>query len=139
MESLLITMSVPDIKKKKIPVWMLTVSATLTMMMAVLCVIGNTEWMVRLVGVAAGLLPGVALIILGKITGKVGFADGVILSVIGALEGYVGAIAVLAVSCFTMSIPAMILLALKRVKKETAMAFVPYMCVGYLIWVLVLG
>jgi prepilin signal peptidase PulO-like enzyme (type II secretory pathway) len=132
-------MSVPDIKKKKIPVWMLIVTASLTILMAVLSVIGNTGWLVKLVGMAAGLLPGAALILLGKITGKVGLADGIILSVIGALEGYMGAIAVLAVSCFIMSIPAMILLALKKVRKETAMAFVPYICVGYLIWIIMLG
>ena len=134
MESILTAMSLHDILKRKVPVWLLPcllIPVITQIIMA--AVTGEVIWE-KLLFMLLGMIPGAALIMVSVVTHKVGMADGIVLCMIGMLEGMRGAFVILAMGSFVLSLVSMILLALKRVRKETSLPFIPFMGLGLIIW-----
>lgn len=138
-------LSVPDIRTKKIPLYMLLFTLIPVALSIVFNIAGNFwggEWVTgevflgrELAVMGLGLIPGAALIVLSKATGKVGLADGIVLSGMGLMEGFMGALSVMCFGSLLLSIPAAALLAARKVKKQTGLPFIPFLGAGYLIWI----
>ncbi len=130
----MILLSVPDLLKKKITIWALTGAAVPVLSSLIYKILaGGNIWKILLTA-AVGSLPGAVLILLWRFTKKVGPADGILLCAIGMTEDFIGALMVLCISSFVMSVLSIILLMLKKVRKETALPFIPFMSLGYLLW-----
>ena len=118
----LIPMSVVDIRKRKVPVWMLGIGALGAA--GVLLYEGLTGelngWQV-----CRGLIPGGILLAAAFVTGKAGLADGIIVMLLGVFMALGG--------LFLLSLFSGILLALRRVKRNTKIPFVPFLTVGWMI------
>lgn len=129
----LLPMSVADIRSKRVPVWMLGIGVLGAA--GVLLYEGvNGElngWQV-----CRGLIPGIILLAAAAATGKAGPADGMIVMLLGVLTGYEGCMAAALSGLFLLSLFSGILLALRRVKRNTKIPFVPFLAAGWLITVL---
>jgi prepilin signal peptidase PulO-like enzyme (type II secretory pathway) len=79
------------------------------------------------------LLPGVFLFLAARITGKVGYADAWIVSLIGAVEGLADCFIILTLSMILCGVFAAVLLAFRKVKAKTQIAFIPFMLVAFLV------
>lgn len=126
----LIPMCVVDIRKRKVPVWMLGIGALGAA--GALLYEGLTgelnSWQV-----CRGLIPGGILLAAAFVTGKAGLADGIIVMLLGVYMGYEGCMASALGGLFLLSLFAGILLALRRVKRNTKIPFVPFLTVGWMI------
>ncbi|MBR6381944.1 MAG: hypothetical protein IKS07_09780 [Lachnospiraceae bacterium] len=80
----------------------------------------------------AGALPGGILLLLALGTKKAGTADGLALGITGACEGFPFALTAFAVSLFVMALFAGLLLAARRVRRDTRIPFYPFLTLGYL-------
>lgn len=123
-------MSIMDTRSKKVPVWMLWIGAA-----AAVCVLlydgisgGLNGWQE-----CRALLPGAILLAVAYVTGKAGPADGVILMLLGVFMGYEDCVAASLGGLFLIALFSIVMLALRRVKKDTRIPFVPFLAVGWLI------
>jgi len=126
----LLALSVSDIREKKVPVWLLWVGfMTGAGILLYRAAAGETDPMQAV----SALLPGAALLLLAAGTKKAGCADGIVLMAIGALEGDRGCLAVCFGSLVMIALLSGVLLALKRVRRNTKLPFIPFLTAGWLI------
>jgi prepilin signal peptidase PulO-like enzyme (type II secretory pathway) len=90
--------------------------------------IGATE----LINMLTGILPGAIFCLLARITGKVGYGDGVLLMELGICFGYHRIMLLLCVSLMLMAILSILLLAMHKVKKDTKVPFFPMLAIVFL-------
>ena len=95
--------------------------------------VGDMSWYQPLVGV----MPGVVLLVIARLTEKMGYADGIILMMIGAMVGYRGSILVLCLGSFVSAVFCVALLAIRKVKKHSRIAYIPFLTSAYLIYIFV--
>ena len=133
MELILTAMSLHDILKRKVPVRLLVCMVIPVLASAAIAITGGRIGE-KLIVMLVGVIPGALLILIGHITGKVGMADGIVLCALGILEGARGALVILAMGSLILSLVSMILLALKKVRRETRLPFIPFLGLGLLIW-----
>lgn len=126
----LVPMSVVDIRKRKVPVWMLVLGALGTAGMLLYEGISGelNGWQV-----CRGMIPGVILLAAAFVSGKAGLADGIIVMLLGSFMGYEGCMAAVLGGLFLLSLFSGVLLALRRVKRNTKIPFVPFLTAGWLI------
>lgn len=79
------------------------------------------------------LLPGAVLLVVAYGTGKAGPADGVILMLLGVFMGYEDCAAASLGGLFLIALFSVVLLTLRRAKKDTRIPFVPFLALGWLI------
>ncbi len=85
-----------------------------------------------------GLILGLGIILLGKITGgKIGLGDGLILSVMGLGLGLWMTLEVFALALFFAAILSVILLVFKGANMKKEIAFIPFLFIAYLIILLI--
>lgn len=131
----LFVLGVRDIAKRSVPVWWLVIGGTVMVGMGIYkCAIGATE----LINLLTGILPGAIFCLLARITGKVGYGDGVLLMELGICFGYHRIMLLLCVSLMLMAILSILLLAMHKVKKDTKVPFFPMLAMVFL-FVEVLG
>lgn len=122
-----------DVKKRE-------VSFTLTVffsVFAILCYWG--EWYLGgeqatsawiLIG---GLLPGILLLLAGKVTrGQIGYGDGLAMLVCGLFLGFGQSMELLLIALFCAAGRSMILLVSGKAKKEYEMPFLPFLLGAYI-------
>lgn len=80
-----------------------------------------------------GMIPGVFLILVAVITGKVGLADGVVLSVIGVIVGYQAIMLLFCISLMLFSFVSIALLLLHKVKGQTRLPYIPFLTVALVV------
>ncbi|MCM1057030.1 MAG: hypothetical protein NC517_05420 [Firmicutes bacterium] len=126
----LVPVSIMDARCKRVPVWILWLGGAAAAGMLLYEGING-----RLNGwqECRALLPGAILLAVAYVTGKAGMADGVILMLLGIFMGYEGCVAASLGGLFLIALFAGVLLALRRVKKDTRIPFVPFLAVGWLI------
>lgn len=95
------------------------------------------EWQWFLVSALLGVLPGFFMLIMARLTDKVGYGDGLVLLNIGLLTSYKSCILLLCFSTLTMSIFSIGLLLLKKVKKDTKLPYLPFLTAVYAFGMLV--
>ncbi|MDE6639635.1 MAG: hypothetical protein K2K63_03855 [Acetatifactor sp.] len=126
----LVPMSIMDTRSKRVPVWMLWIGSAAAIGVLLYDGIngGLNGWQE-----CRALLPGVILLAVAYATGKAGPADGVILMLLGVFMGYEDCVAASLGGLFLIALFSVVLLTLRRVKRDTRIPFVPFLAVGWLI------
>ena len=84
MSGYLVWLSVWDIKRKRIPVYLLGIEVVLTGACALyMCIVKRETWYMPFLGT----LPGVFLLAGARLTNQVGMADGIVIAQLGAMVG----------------------------------------------------
>lgn len=86
-----------------------------------------------------GLLPGVILLLVAWSSKKIGYGDGIMILSLGGILGYNKVMSILMCSLFMMSIASIVLLALKKVRKESTLPYFPFLFLGYEVWCVALA
>lgn len=117
-----------DIKKQCIPGRSLRVGVLISCVWAIgKGMLGMQSWAV----LGAGLLPGIVALVLARATREqVGRGDGWELIIMGNGMGLTNCLLALGAALFGIFLVSLVLLMLKRVKKSTRIAFVPFMGMG---------
>lgn len=108
------------------PVWMLV----LGVLFCAMTVAG--QWNGSL-DALRGLLPGSLLLLIGLATKKAGYGDGIVLSCLGLVLGGSDCLLLFGISLFLLSLCAVALLAVHRVRRDTSMPFIPFLGIAWLI------
>ena len=130
----LIAMSIFDLLEKRVPVWLLAaggIPAIVTAMYAYMKETGSLSQ------ILFGMLPGALLLAVAAGTKKAGWADGIVLLVLGLITGLWECMACFMVSLLTMSAVSLPLLVLRKVRKNTTLPYIPFLCAGYLLRIVV--
>lgn len=126
----LVPLSIMDIKSKRVPVWMLWIGTAVAAGVLLYEGInsGPNIW-----SICRALMPGMILLVIAFVTGKAGMADGVILMLLGALTGYGDCMAAALGGLLLTALLSGILLALRKVSRNTKIPFVPFLTAGWII------
>ena len=124
----LLVLTAWDLKEKMVPVFLLAVGLVSAGGYALyLSCSGQGLWFQPLLG----MIPGICLLLIALLTGKAGYADGLVLLIIGMLETYRVSLFVLCMGLFLTSLVSVALLLLRKVKRQTAIPFIPFLTVAY--------
>ena len=82
-----------------------------------------------------GMVPGVILLVIARVTGKMGYGDGIILMMIGCVTTYWGGCVVLCLSSFLAAVFCVVLLAFRKVKRHSRIPYVPFLTGAYCIYI----
>lgn len=124
----LVICSVPDIRKKELPL-----SVVIT---ALAFAAGYAAWQVgkggrSLAEAGISLLPGVFFLIMAFCTKeKVGYGDGMLLLISGLCLGFYQCFFGLCIALCCSSVTSIVLLALHRAERDSGIAFAPFLAVG---------
>lgn len=126
----LVILGIKDGKDRKIPLQWLVAGAVLLGGIGVWkCVLGEmNRWEILL-----GVIPGVLLLAVAWLTGKAGCADGVVLMELGLCLGYRESLFLFGFGLLLLSIVSVILLLLRKVKKDTRMPYLPFLAIVFLL------
>ncbi|MBO4981161.1 MAG: hypothetical protein J6C84_04610 [Lachnospiraceae bacterium] len=125
-----------DIREKKVPVWLLILGAMETIMVR-LAEGFMDGWQKNTGSILWGMLPGLFLLAMAYLTKKAGYGDGVVLCLLGIRCGYRFCLAIFCMSLLLLSLTCMVLLLLKRVRRNTRIPYLPFLTVvyaGYLVF-----
>ena len=123
---LLVVGSIFDIKYKSLPGWFLIIGGSLAIGLAVLL------RPVSLWEMAGGLLLGVLLLGISFVTrGALGRGDGIFLGIIGLNLGFSKVFSIFTGALLLAAFLAIFLMIIKRVNKNTAFPFLPFLGVSY--------
>ena len=124
--AVMVVCTIADIKKKEISVWLF---GLLGLIVIVGCfALESPKWYM----LAAGVIPGILLIILAKITEQsIGYGDGIILAEIGLITGVGRCMLILATALALAGIFSLVILVIKRVDKKYRIPFVPFLTKAY--------
>lgn len=120
-----------DVRYRRVPaVWMILGSVVVCGYAGYGIRNGEFMW----IDCITGVLPGIGILVTARITGKVGIADGWLLLLIGLVWGWRQCVIVLMASLFMISAAAIVLLLMRRVKRDSALPYIPFLaiavCVG---------
>ena len=128
-------LSILDIRFRKMPVWLLVVGG--------IAGTGYQIWKwvkgdpVSIVLIGVGVIVGILFLGVSKITGQaLGYGDGIIILILGICLGFWDLSIVLMIAFFIASVMAIALIVVKKGKKKRTMPFVPFLCIGYIVFVL---
>lgn len=124
----LLVSSIMDIRTRRVPIWMLGLGGALTV--AAVLLRQN-----RYGDILSGMMPGVFLLLIAFATGKAGYGDGIALSCLGAVLGGEKSLLLFGISLFGVSVCSLVLLALRKVGRDTGIPFLPFLTVA---WILVI-
>ena len=116
-----------DIKKKEISIWLFMIFGITTIFGCIVCAEQKGYLL------AAGIIPGILLAVLAKITEQsIGYGDGIILAEIGLLTGIGKCMLILAVALALAGIFSLGIVVIKKVDKRYKIPFVPFLTIAYL-------
>ncbi len=122
--------SVMDIKTKRLPAWFMTVFAGGSL--AVVAMAGDGDWQQK----AIGVLLGGSILLLGKLSGCIGVADGIMVAVMGLLYGGWECAELLMISILFTAVVAIGAIALHKANTKSRLPFVPFLTAGYAVFLL---
>lgn len=130
----LLGLSVCDIRKRNISVWLLFVGFVL----AVCSQLIWKETSGRLC--LAGALTGGVFLMISKVTGEaIGYGDSILILILGIYMGIWDLLLLLTTAFFLAAVFAVIALGLRHFQKKTVIPFIPFLGVGYFIILLAGG
>ena len=126
----LLVLSFYDIRYKRVPVWAVLLGGAVVVGIGIYrCVCGENES----VNFLTGMIPGAVLLLLALGTQKAGWADGVILMFLGSAMGFRQCILATTLSLLLVSVLSAVLLILKKANKKTAIPYVPFLSIGFVL------
>lgn len=126
----LVALAGMDIRRKHVPVWLLAFGGMFVTAVSVYGTWNGQFWERELVW---STVPGVVLLAVAVLTKKAGWADGVVLLFLGILTDFRECIFSFTLSMLFISVVSLVLLALKRARKNTTLPYLPFLCAGYLV------
>lgn len=115
-----------DLKRKKIPVYMLIILAAAGIISNF--TVGEFDIEKRMIA----MLPGIILIIVSMVTKQqIGYGDGLIILIMGLYIDIDDILSIVLSSFLLSSIAAIILMTIFKKKKNFEMAFSPFLLIGY--------
>lgn len=131
-------LSIYDGKKCKVPlIWLILglIIATVTVVWD--CLSHPIKWQWIAMAALLGTLPGLFMLLVGYITRKVGYGDGLVLIAVGILVGYRICFLLVCFSLLLMSVWCMILLLRKKGNRNTRIPYLPFLTAVYLVGIFV--
>ena len=122
----LLCISIMDLRKCNVPVWML-VPGGLLAVTAIVCRQGAYMDMLK------GLLPGIFLLITAFVTRKAGYCDGIVMLFLGILSDVGEGLLILGISLVLAAAVSLVLLVLRKAGKNTRIPFLPFLTAAWLI------
>jgi leader peptidase (prepilin peptidase)/N-methyltransferase len=124
----LLVVSIFDLKEKAVP-WLFLASGSVLVAVGVVysIFVGEMAWYHPLVG----MIPGALLLLIARITEKMGCGDGFVLLMIGGVDGYMGSFVVLCMGSFFAALFCVVLLAVRKVKKHSRIPYIPFLTGAY--------
>lgn len=126
----LLCLSGYDIRYRRVPVWLVLLGGAAAAGSGIFqCVCLESS----AADLFTGMIPGAALLLLALGTRKAGWADGVVLMFLGCTLGFRQSILTMMFSLILISAVSAVLLIRKKVDKETAVAYVPFLTIGFVL------
>lgn len=117
-----------DIKYKALPKWFLISAFVLSL--TLYGILQPFSWKVM----AGGLLPGVIFLFVSFITKEaVGYGDGIFLAAAGILLGFSEMVGILLIGLLVSAVFSLFLLVFKKATRKTALPFLPFLTVGFVV------
>lgn len=123
--------SIWDIRWKRLPAGLLVLDVlTGGILMAVNRDIDwQKDWYLYVVGILIGIL----LLLIGQFCGGcIGAADGIMTAIIGGVIGYQNTLLLLMNAILAAAVFSILLIAIKKARRGTAIPFIPFLLLGYL-------
>lgn len=135
-------MGIFDYREKKIPVWLLVPGVVIGIAGLVYRIwevvakcAGQGSIFLNLVFSMTGLFPGILLLLVAWSSKKIGYGDGIVILCLGGILEYSKIAGILLWSFALMSVCSLVLLLLKKVNKESTLPFLPFLFLGYVLWI----
>lgn len=124
----LFILSVMDINKKSVPIWLLGIGAVNTAVTLLTeGLSGDIDgWLL-----CRSMFPGAVFLAIAAATGKAGYGDGIVLIMLGLMSGFKVCLLALTAGLFLIAIFSGALLALRKVKRNSRIPFLPFLTVGW--------
>ncbi|MCM1089223.1 MAG: hypothetical protein NC092_07130 [Butyrivibrio sp.] len=134
----LIWLAVLDWRERRVPLSLLWGGCGIALGLRVYALLQNmTDWRWLLVSALLGILPGLAMLAVARITGKAGYGDGFVLLNVGLWTDYKTCILVLCFSMLFMSAFSAGALLTKRANRQTKLPYIPFLAAVYAMGILV--
>ena len=128
VSAVMVVCAVTDIKIKELS---LKLFALLGIVSLAGCILGQNEEIPMTV---TGVIPGILLIVLAKITEQsIGYGDGIILAELGLFTGVGKCMLILAVALAIAGIFSLGIVVFKKVDKNYKIPFIPFLAIAFLI------
>ena len=127
-------LAMADLRWKRVPIWMLVVGGIFATYMSVYYYALEMKDVTELLW---GLIPGILFLLMSVTTKKAGIADGVVLLILSLSIGYRECIISFVFSLIAISILSLFLLALRKVRGNSKLPYLPFLLVGYIFQVIV--
>lgn len=135
----LLWMSVLDIKSRRIPLWLIGFGGVLTLLISFMEniseAVGVENWGNYVGTLICGIIPGICLLVLALATRTVGFGDGVVLALLGGVLGFWKSILLLCIGLFLTALCSIVLLAMRKARRNTCLPFLPFLTAGWFLLV----
>ena len=82
---------------------------------------------------ARGAIPGILILVLGAVTKKTGYGDGIALLLVGMLLRDGKIFLLFGISLFLISVSSLILLVFKKVGRSTKIPYLPFLTAAWLL------
>ena len=126
----LMTVSIMDIRSRKISIWLLLSGGIL-----VLATCGNqfAAGSLALYDILGGMVPGLLLLAIAFVTKKAGYGDGMVLVLVGMVVGGGKSFVIFGVSLFLISVFSIILLLFRKVRRNSTIPYLPFLSAAWLL------
>lgn len=124
----LFILSAMDINKKSVPVWLLGIGAVNT---AVILLTEGLSGDIDGWLLCRSMFPGAVFLAIAAATDKAGYGDGIVLIMLGLMSGFKVCLLALTAGLFLIAIFSGALLALRKVKRNSRIPFLPFLTVGW--------
>lgn len=124
----LLVLSVMDIKKRSVPLWLLGIGVVNTAVILLTEGLGGGIDGWRL---CRSMFPGAVFLVTAAATGKAGYGDGIVLIMLGLMGGSKACLLALTAGLFLIAVFSGALLALRKVKRNSRIPFLPFLAVGW--------
>ncbi len=121
-----------DIKYRKISTRLLIVFGTAAILILAEKMYRNG--IVEIGRMFIGILPGLLLLLFGKITSEsIGYGDGYIFVIIGIYIGFIRTVGILITALFLSALISIFLLSIRKINRHTELPFIPVVLISYFI------
>lgn len=121
-----------DWREQKVPVVLLTAGGIIALsynLYGLLRISENREWF--LLSFLLGLLPGIFMLVMARLTDKAGYGDGMAILNVGMFTNYKTCILLLCFSVLFISVFSAGMLLMKKADKNTRLPYLPFLAAVY--------
>ena len=123
--SVLFICSIYDLYKKQLPLYLIFLSASFSMVYSIISVFAEEE---SILSILLSLAPGLLMVAISLISMRsVGLGDGLLLIATGPVFGFGNLISAMMLAFFLSAVVSIFLLILKKADRKTGIPFIPFL------------